>query len=105
MNKADAGIGLGLAGLMALCCGGPLLLVLAVPLLALLTGQLVVIAAAVLVLLVVGIVAWRRRVHSCAAGACAANWAVPAGDVLETTADAADGFASPEPVAAGSEDC
>jgi hypothetical protein len=57
MKRGDLGMGIGLAALLAVCCGGKLLLaIFAAPALALLTGQALVVAAATIVaLLAVGI--------------------------------------------------
>ncbi len=65
MKRSELALGIGLGALLAVCCGSPLLLALALPVLALLTGQalLVTVGAAVLALLAVGIVAWQRRLR------------------------------------------
>jgi hypothetical protein len=62
MRKGDFGMGLGMAALMAICCGGKLLLLaIAAPALALATGQTLLIVGAVVVsLLALGLLAWRR---------------------------------------------
>lgn len=62
MSKTDVGAGLGVAALIAICCAGPVLLLLGLPLLAALADQATLIAgAAALALAVVGVVVWRRR--------------------------------------------
>ena len=65
MNK-DSGLGLALIGTMAVCCAVPLLVALALPLLAASTGQAAFVAVALVLAGVLGVVAWRRR---CAASA------------------------------------
>jgi membrane protein implicated in regulation of membrane protease activity len=63
MKKTDTGIGIGLVALMAVCCGGHLLLLLGLPILAALTGQVVLIAAAlVIAVAAIAVVIGRRRV-------------------------------------------
>ena len=72
MNKTDVGMGAGMVLLMAVCCGGKLiLLAFATSGVAIFTGQtLVIAAAAVLLLVAIGLVVWRRRASGCAVGSC-----------------------------------
>jgi hypothetical protein len=67
MKKPDTNKVLGVSlGMMAVCCGGHLLLLLGLPLLAALTGQIVLLALATAVLLVGGgILLWRQRHGRC----------------------------------------
>lgn len=68
MNKGDGGgMGLAMAGVMAICCAGPLLLAaVAAPALAMLTGQAVLIGVSLIVAVgVVGVLVWRHRSRSC----------------------------------------
>lgn len=73
MKKSDVGVGLGMAAIMAVCCGGHLLLLaVAAPALAFLTGQTVLIAASiVLAISAVAAFVWRQRSARCAPGTCA----------------------------------
>ena len=71
IDSTDAGIGLGLASAVAICCGAKLLLV-GLPALALLSGETLLVGAASAVALVgAGVHVWRRRLAACtvAAGA------------------------------------
>jgi hypothetical protein len=72
MSKSDLGAGLGAALLVAVCCGGKLLLMALVASgAAVLTGQAVLImAAAVLALVAIGVVIWRLQASECAVGNC-----------------------------------
>lgn len=66
MSKIEIGAGLGVAAVMAVCCAGPLLLlVLAGSGLAILTGQTVLIVAGVLLLGASVVYAWWRRSKQC----------------------------------------
>ncbi len=77
MKQRDVGMGAGLAALMAVCCGGKLLLLgFGLPALALTSGQIVLIAAAlVIAVTLVGLFLWRRR--SSSAGTCAPRVEAP----------------------------
>ncbi len=75
-NKSDSGMGMGpgMVAMMAICCGGKLLLLLGLglPALALSTGQTVLIAlASVVAIAAVGLFLWRRRSSGCAVSTCA----------------------------------
>ncbi len=66
MHTRSARFGLGMVALMALCCGGHLLLLLGLPIVAALTGQILVIPLAALVALAgAGVLTWRRRRAGC----------------------------------------
>ena len=76
MNKNDVGMVL----LMAVCCGGKLLLVaLLASGAAVFTGQtLAIAAAAVLTLVAIGLIVWRRQASGCAERSCPPPVARPA---------------------------
>jgi hypothetical protein len=76
-DSTDAGIGLGLASAVAICCGAKLLLV-GLPALALLSSETLLVGAASAVALVgAGVLVWRRRLAGCTT-ACAPEPAAPA---------------------------
>lgn len=88
MKRGGLGMGIGLAALLAVCCGGKLLLlaIFATPALALLTGQALVFAAATMVaLLALGI--FLRRPGRREAAACPPRQAAPA---IRSRPEAAD---------------
>ena len=64
MKRGDLGMAVGVAAVLAVCCGGKLLLlaILATPALALLTGQALVVAGATIAaLLALGVFLRRRQ--------------------------------------------
>lgn len=96
MSKSEVGAGLGVAALLAVCCGGHLLLLALVGSgLAILTGETVLIAAGVLVALAaVGAYAWRRRASQCATSTCTPDQTQSAVWSLDVPAEANRGGAS-----------
>ena len=102
MNKQGMGMGAGMVAMMAVCCGGKLLLLsLGLPALTVATGEMVLIAAAAVVAIAaVGLFLWRRRSASCADTTCAPGAAKPThSQALDV--DPAEVPTSREPVAAG----
>ena len=106
MNRTDAGMGAGVVLLLAVCCGGKLLLLaLATSGVAILTGQTLAIAAVVVLLLVaIGLFVWRRRASACAVGAGPSAVAAPADRVSAPERELRASPASRELVGAGKED-
>lgn len=106
MNRTDVGMGAGMALLLAVCCGGKLLLLaLATSGVAILTGQtLAIAAAAVLLLVATGLVVWRRRANACAVGSCPPPVSQPADRVNAFERELHSSPASRELVGAGKED-
>ena len=95
-DSTDAGIGLGLASAVAICCGAKLLLV-GLPALALLGSETLLVGAASAVALVgAGVLVWRRRLVGCTT-ACAPEPAAAAAWPPLATTGAWEAHQAPRP--------
>lgn len=103
MNKNDAGMGLGMAAIMAVCCGGHVLvLALAASGVALATGQTMLIVGSIaLTVVALGVLAWRRRPGRCQTGACPPPEVTPTARLHAEEHDSGPGHAEREVIPAG----
>lgn len=105
MKKSDMKMGLGAAGLLAVCCAGHLLLLaIAGSGLALLTGQtaLIVVALAVTIT-VIGFFLWQRRSRRCAVGSCPLDMSETSRQPQAAKFEQTPTFEEPKPIGAGRE--